>query len=221
MLIIDPGQDIVVQENEQFSLSSSTIAKSYTWSEGETVLGTGKVLSGVSLNPGIHTITLKVMYDNGVEATANLKVKVNKLPKVVIEGNTTNIWGEDITFDGSKSYDEDGNIVDFECSNGVSTKISTYENLPLGNNEIKLTLTDNDGGVADGKVSVKTVMCAGEETIELLKDVNGTVNMEPHTNHVSCYKINLSSSNGTEFITLPDALILLEEYLLFNLRIHL
>ena len=202
--IANAGQNLLIHENETAVLNASRsfdfngqIVR-YTWSEGDETIGLGSPLSGLVLSPGWHTITLTVTDNDGNTDSDMVRIKVNRLPNVVIEGNLTNIWGVDAEFDGTESSDPDGNIVQYAWSNGEQTKKAIFENLPLGRNTIGLSLTDNDGGVATKNVTVNTLMCEGQENIGLINDVNGTVNMEPHTNRVSCYKINLSANNGIE-----------------------
>ncbi len=201
------GNDFLIHENQTANLDASKSFDedgeiiAYLWKEGNEVLGIEKVLSNITLTPGIHTITLTVTDNNNKSGTDTIHVKVNKLPVAVIEGNLTNIWGVDTEFNGAKSYDLDGNIANFEWSNGANTSRAIFENLPLGDNTINLTVTDNDGGISSQSTHVQTIMCAGQEEITLLTDVNGTVNAEPHTNSVSCYKIDLTSNNIVEQYT--------------------
>ncbi len=198
------GTDTLIHEDQTASFNGSksldlngNIVR-YAWSEGSNVLGVGMTLTGITLSPGVHTITLTVTDDDGKVSADTMNVEVNKLPVVAIEGNITNVWGVDAKFDGSKSSDPDGDLVNFAWSNSEETKTAIYTDLPLGDNKISLTVTDDDGGTSKGEFAVKTLMCANQTNINLLDEVNGDVNTEPNTNHVSCYKIHLSSNNATE-----------------------
>jgi hypothetical protein len=198
---------VLIHENETVTLDAAESVDfdgnivRYEWKEGDKILGVGRTLSNIQLLPGQHTITLIVTDNDGKVTSTSVNIRVNHLPTVVIEGNLTNIWGVDAYFDGTASNDLDGHVVDFLWSNGEKTKKTVYENLPLGRNKITLSVTDNDGGVTTESKIVNTIMCAGQEEVSLLNDVNGTVNVKPNTNHVSCYKLDLSSNNSVEKYT--------------------
>jgi len=202
--IAKAGSDQLIHENETAMLDAAgsfdfngQIVR-YSWSEGLEIFATGSQVSGLILSPGLHTITLAVIDNDGNTGSDIVKIKVNRLPNVVIEGNLTNIWGIDAVFDGVASSDYDGNIVQYRWSNEEETKKAIFEDLPLGFNNISLSLTDNDGGIATKNLIVNTIMCEGQEEIDLIYDVNGTLNTEPYSNRASCYKINLTASNGIE-----------------------
>ncbi len=201
------GKDFLIHEDMTASFDGSNSVNeddivSYVWKEGENVLGSEKTVADIALKPGMHTVTLTITDNEGKESSDSVVVTVNQLPIVKIEENTTNVWGNAAGVDGSESFDPDGEIVKYEWSNGATASQSLYEKLPLGFNTVSLTVEDNDGGVSTGEGIVETIICKNQTTIALLDEVDGNVNMLPNTNTTSCYKINLSSNNGTELYAL-------------------
>lgn len=91
----------------------------YRWNFGD---GTSEILSSspshVYSSAGIYTVTLTIVDDNRTCTTDTTTVKVygsekNRKPVPNIGGPYVGETSEQITFDGSQSYDEDGSIANY------------------------------------------------------------------------------------------------------------
>lgn len=114
-------------------------------------------LSGYDL--GDHTVTLTVTDDDGGTDTDTTTLTVTNISPVAdANGPYSGNVGENITFDGSGSYDPDGNIVSWEWDFGDTTtgsgETTTHVYTSRGNYTVTLTVTDNDG---DTDVTTTTV----------------------------------------------------------------
>ena len=107
---------------------------------------------------GEHTITFRVTDNHGAYAEASRTLIIssdpnidNNIPIAVIEGPSTGIINNSVSFDGSNSYDpdEDDSITDYSWNFGDGAKGSgetvehTYSN--TGEYLVQLTVTDNHG----------------------------------------------------------------------------
>jgi len=76
------GADKTLGENEVQLLRPSITHKeeirSYEWSEGGTVLGTGATFSTANLDVGTHTLTLRVTDINGIVTTDEMTVTIQE-----------------------------------------------------------------------------------------------------------------------------------------------
>jgi len=203
----DAGSDILVNEGTEVNFDGSgsadtdgTIVK-YEWKEGDTLLGTGVTLSKM-LAVGEHTITLIVTDSDGATAEDIVLVDVNEIPTAIIEGNSTNVWERDLVLDGSRSSDPDGTIVSYNWSPSNTGAIATFTPATLGMHTYSLSVTDNDGATSpEVSKNVETILCEGQTAIDLLNEVDGTLNILPNNNSASCYKIDLASNNGAATYT--------------------
>ena len=101
---------------------------------------------------GPKTVTLTVNdgeYTVSRSITIYIMLEANAYPVAVIDASTTTPnEGELVIFDGSNSYDSDGEIVDYEWNFGDGTTSSDFEAthtyLVEGTYTVTLTVTDND-----------------------------------------------------------------------------
>ena len=122
------------------------------------VIGETKTINTSELSLGTHTIYFQVR-DNASEwskqVTESLIINLdptNKAPIAHIGGTYVGAINEDIIFDGSESYDEDGEIVEYLWDLGDGTTLtgeSVLHSYSLeGNYTVTLTVTDDDQGVS-------------------------------------------------------------------------
>jgi len=151
--------------------------------------------------PGIYRVQLVVNDGMSDSEPVIIIIKLNQPPVAMFTGPFENIWQQDFDLNASMSYDPDGFIFSYNWTPSYSdSAINTIPAPDLGTHIYRLTVTDNDGAVStvESKV-IETVMCAGQEDINLTDEVEGTVNIDTVRNNTeSCYKIDLSSNNGTE-----------------------
>ena len=136
-------------------------AMTFTWWDGNTTISSSAVFSKV-LTPGDHTIKLEVS-DGNANSSTDVFIRVDRKPVAVIsspEDGAVVFSDESVTFDGSKSYDSDGNIVSYAWYDNDENIGSgkTLEYVPdTGGHEIRLTVKDNDGATASSTINVKSV----------------------------------------------------------------
>ncbi|UCC93048.1 MAG: TIGR03790 family protein, partial [Thermoplasmata archaeon] len=137
----------------------------YEWdfgdgSEGEVVRG--PLVNHVFESAGEVTVTLTVVDDMGATATVQAVVTVlNRAPTVEVSVGQEEVWtGDTVELDGSRSFDEDGEIVDYEfrvIGDGNEevarfagpSPTATWEPEDDGEYRINLLVTDNDGATTE------------------------------------------------------------------------
>lgn len=129
---------------------------SYVWREGNTQLATGATPT-VNLPVGVHTITLTVTDNGGATDTDTMTVTIVAGPIPTADAGANqevtdvdNNGVEQVTLDGSASFDVDGFIANYEWREGTTVLGSTASptlnvNLPIGTHTIRLIVTDDDG----------------------------------------------------------------------------
>ena len=140
---------------------------SYVWSEGGLEIATG-INPTVILSTGTHLITFTVTDDGGLTDTDTVTIIVSPLtqPPIADAGPDQAITDSDgngseqVTLDGSASFDPDGTIVSYVWSEGgleIATGINPTVILSTGTHLITFTVTD-DGGLTDtDTVTVKVL----------------------------------------------------------------
>lgn len=128
---------------------------SYVWKEEGSVIGSGAVISK-DFAVGTHTITLTVTDNVGRTDSDSVDVNVNpNEPPVPKAGEDQEILdvdkngSEQITLDGSESYDADGTIVSYIWRDGSGSVIGSdaviSKEFAVGTHNVTLTVTDNGG----------------------------------------------------------------------------
>ncbi len=124
---------------------------SYQWDFGDGYVKIGPRLTHVYAKPGEYRVALSVMDDSKTStdtAIDSIVVRINE-PPVAVPGNDTLVTSSQLNFDGSRSYDPDGEIVAYLWDFGdgrtseEASPIHTYRN--PGVFTITLTVTDNSG----------------------------------------------------------------------------
>ncbi len=160
------GLEIVTLNGSASSDVDGSIA-SYQWSEGGIGIGSGVTLAGVSLNLGVHSISLTVTDNNGATSTDSLIIIVNQnqapianagVDQVVTDSD--NSGAETVTLDGSASSDVDGSIASFAWQEGATllgTSALLATPLSVGDHTLTLTVVDNAGASNSDTVAISVV----------------------------------------------------------------
>jgi len=150
---------------------------SYVWTEDGTQIATG-VNPTVTLSTGVHTIMLTVTDDGGLTNTDTVTISIVALanqPPIANAGadqtvtDTDGNGSEEVTLDGSGSFDPDGIIISYVWSEGglqIATGINPTVTLSIGTHSITLTVTDN-GGLTDTDTVTIEVLKGDKEFGEL------------------------------------------------------
>ena len=155
-------EDIAITFNGTGSYDSDGDLLTYAWNFGDGSAGTGVNPTHAYTAGGTYTVTL-VVNDGKVDSknttTADI-TEVNDLPVAAAGSDQTALVNESVTFDGSGSYDIDGNITTYEWEFGDGTTgtgmttIHAYGS--AGMYTANLTVTD-DGGLNDTDTVMVTV----------------------------------------------------------------
>jgi PKD repeat protein len=135
--------------------------KSYWWNFGDgSALGVGSTTAHTYAQNGSYILTLTVIDNGGLNATATKTVTVgpNAPPSVAFSFSCT---GLTCSFDGSGSADSDGTIAAYSWSFGDGTsgsgKTTTHPFAGAASYTVTLTVTDNGGATATVSKAVTTI----------------------------------------------------------------
>jgi outer membrane autotransporter protein len=181
-----PGESIRLDGSASSDADAGNVL-TYQWFDLDTDQALGPAstspLLTVTLGPGVHNISLSVNDDSSDSATssANDSLIVTVNSPVIPTANagpdrsiadSDGQPGESVTLDGSASTDTDGTIVSYEWTRLIN--VNQFEvlgsgqtltvTLPDGTNDVRLTVTDNAGNIAQDAVVI-TVAQAPPATI--------------------------------------------------------
>ncbi|NPB04756.1 MAG: PKD domain-containing protein, partial [Thermotogae bacterium] len=132
--------------------------------------------------------------------------KENILPQAIPQVSvTTLVEGEEVTFDGTKSVDSDGEIVGFLWRDGdtILSESSSFvtDQLRAGTHRIELTVTDNRGGMNTKSIIVTVLpenLSEAVEITEINKRVSSSI-----VNEQQWYKVYLKRGEGYTIVLEP------------------
>jgi PKD repeat protein len=138
-----------------------TIA-SYAWSFGDGDVASTPTASHTYLVTGTYVLTLTVTDNNGAVNTEStiITVDTNLVPTAAATATpSTGKVPLAVSFDGSASTDEDGNVVDWDWNfdDGGATgtgEVAIHVFNSVGTYDVELTVTDNDGATDTTIVTV-------------------------------------------------------------------
>jgi PKD repeat protein len=123
---------------------------SYSWDFGDGNSGNGLGVSHTYTKKGVHTAKLTIVDNDDQTSSCTQIITVGTPPVAVISATPTSGGSPlEVYFDGSESYDPDGNIVSYKWDFGDGTSgsgkspIHTYTN--LATRTAILTVTDDEG----------------------------------------------------------------------------
>lgn len=137
----------------------------YRWSFGDGNTGTGQTIAHTFQNQGEYTVTLTVTDNDGKSGSTSHVIIVeppNEPPVAVFDFTPkSGLYPLTVTFDGSQSYDVDGQVVGYEWEFGgeqtASGAVVTNTFAEKGLYEVILTVFDNDGDSATALGSVNVL----------------------------------------------------------------
>ncbi|MCW5934975.1 MAG: S8 family serine peptidase, partial [Fimbriimonadia bacterium] len=150
------------------------LSANLSWSSNlQGNIGSGASFSTSSLQVGTHTITASVTDSGGLPGSANITINVvNTAPTVTISSpanNSTTSFGASVTFTGSASDTQDGNLSanlswssNLQGNIGSGASFST-SSLQVGTHTITASVTDSGGlvGSATRTITVQQVVPVG------------------------------------------------------------
>ena len=155
-----------IEVNQDNSPNTALAFNDYAGSGWSTFSTTVIIPSGItSINLWLYSNYLSsapgtAYYDNLVVSNlsaggGNLDPIANAGPNQTVVDADEN-GSEDVTLNGSGSFDLDGTIVDYAWSNG-STGVSPTASFPVGVTTVTLTVTDDDGATATDTVVITVI----------------------------------------------------------------
>jgi PKD repeat protein len=94
----------------------------WSWDFGDSLQGFGEVVEHTYMNSGEYPVTLEVEDDDGATDDDQISISIiNHAPFAIINGPSYGYVGEPLIFDGSASYDPDGDSLTYEWDFGDST----------------------------------------------------------------------------------------------------
>jgi subtilisin family serine protease len=193
-----PANNSIVTQGASVTFTGSAddtqdgnISGNLVWStnaNGGSQIGTGASFSTTSLPLGAQTITARVTDSGGLTGSTSINVTVqapNTAPTVNItapSNNATVTAGRSITFTGSASDTQDGNLTSsIVWSSNIDGNIGTggsfsKSNLTIGTHTITASVTDSGGLPGSASITLNVVANAGP-TVTINSPTNGsTVN---------------------------------------------
>jgi len=168
-----PDQTALVGEELTFDGSGSYARKgsitSYSWDFGDGNSASGIIVNHTYSDAGVYTTTLTVTADNGKSDSDTATITINSdgtnNPPIADAGPDQTVYENDeVTFDGSNSYDPDGTITsyewDFGDGNSASGEVVTHTYTTAATYTATLTVTD-DQGATDSDSAIITVEESG------------------------------------------------------------
>ncbi len=169
-----PDKTIMDSDDKSFEMvaldaSASTdpdgTIDSYEWSESGSAIG-NSMIADTNLTIGVHNITLTVTDNGGASSTDDIIITVNPYvnqPPVADAGpdraasDSDGTGDEDMTLDGSSSYDPDGSIISYEWKEDgalIGTGVQISSIFGVGTHTITLTVTDDKGASSTDNVTM-------------------------------------------------------------------
>jgi len=144
----------------------------YDWDFGDGATAAGPTPVHTYTSDGTYEVTLVVTDNEDAtdSATASITIGVGNQPPVADPGGAYDgAVGVDVWFDGSASYDPDGNIAaydwDFGDGNQGSGPSPTYSYANAGMFNVTLTVTDNEG-VTDSATTTVTIINVDQPPVD-------------------------------------------------------
>jgi chitodextrinase len=218
--IVVSKMQALVGENITFDGSASTdpdgTITQYGWAFGDGATADEPVVQHAYEQPGVYGATLTVTDNEGATGQASRQITItsdNQPPVAQIQASTTTpLVNEEMVFEGSGSYDPDGNIVgyawEFGDGNTASTEVARHTYIQAGVYTVRLRVTDNKSATGQATLQV-TVLAEPSRltvspptgTIRPGESMTITVAYDATTQSVGTYSGQITlATNGGNFV---------------------
>jgi PKD repeat protein len=190
-----PGT-LIINEGDMIFLSARNSSdddgkiEDYQWNFGDGSTSSNVDTTHQYNNPGEYNVTLTVVDDDGNKDISYMIIRVNGLPNPIVEVQgevhksskhvSIPIY-EVIRFNANKSYDNDGEVVEYNWDFGdgnQSDKVAPrHQYFDIGTHDVILTVTDNNGGRSITEIKIDSILRT--YSVKWLK-TSRTVEIEPN-----------------------------------------
>jgi len=216
------GQEITFDASASYDSDGSIV--NYTWNFGDGSTAYGKVVTHIYDTNGTYKVTLTIKDNDGGMKSVYKYLTINPpgsnippVPKFTYHP-TNPQPGEEITFNASESYDEDGFIQLYKWDFGDGTyeertiPVAVHEYAEAGEYTVTLQVMDNNGSINTYSLNIKVgggnpqlIITLGVSNIAPIKE--GTERVVP----IEVYCYNFTATNVT-IVVVDDANLTITPY---------
>lgn len=218
--VADAGPDHVVSRNDTVSFNASGsfdpdgVIITYVWDFGDGVNATGCTVTHTYTTAGTFIVTLTVTDDTGAADNDTCTVTVNSPPVADAGADRVVLPNELVEFNGSGSYDPDGEIVaylwDFgDGSNATGSSVAHRYALG-GTYLVTLTVTDNHSATGADTCTI-TVCLNGDVNRNGVVEISDAMYLARHISGISGFEAiteSICDVNGNDEVEISDAMYL-------------
>jgi hypothetical protein len=218
--VADAGPDLVVSGNETapFNASGSFdpdgVIITYLWDFGDGVNATGCTVTHTYTTTGTFIVTVTVTDDSGAADNDTCTVTVNSPPIADAGEDRVVLPNDSMEFNGSDSYDPDGEIVayvwDFGDGSNATGCYVTHRYALGGTYLVTLTVTDSHN--ATGVDSCTIIVCLnGDVNRNGVVEISDAMYLARHITGISGFEViaeSICDVNDNGAVEISDAMYL-------------
>jgi len=218
--VADAGPDLVASRNETVSFNASGsfdpdgVITTYVWDFGDGVNATGCTVTHTYTTAGTFIVTLTVTDDTGAAANDTCAVTVNCPPVADAGADREVLPNDSVEFNGSGSYDPDGEIVgylwDFGDGSNATGSSVTHQYALGGTYLVTLTVTDNHNATGADTCTI-TVCLNGDVNRNGVVEISDAMYLARHISGISGFEVieeSICDVNGNDEVEISDAMYL-------------
>jgi chitodextrinase len=218
--VADAGPDLVVSRNETASFNASGsfdpdgVIITYLWDFGDGGNATGCTVTHTYTTTGTFSVTVTVTDDSGAADNDTCMVTVNSPPIADAGEDRVVLPNDSVEFNGSDSYDSDGEIVgylwDFGDGSNATGCYVTHR-YALGGTYL-VTLTVMDSHNATGMDTCTIIVCLnGDVNRNGVVEISDAMYLARHITGISGFELiaeSICDVNGNGDVEISDAMYL-------------
>jgi hypothetical protein len=218
--VADAGPDLVAARHESVSFNASGSFDpdgeiiTYLWDFGDGGNATGCAVNHTYTAFGAFIVTLTVTDDTGAADNDTCTVTVNSPPIADAGVDRVVLPNELVAFNGSGSYDPDGEIIgyawDFGDGSNATGCLVTHQYALGGTYLVTLTVTDSNN--ATGMDTCTIIVCLnGDVNRNGMVEISDAMYLARHVTGISGFELiaaSICDVNGNDEVEISDAMYL-------------